>query len=246
MEWLMEELEAPPTSSSLSSQRGRSHHGNGHITTKRVNTDGLRSFTLDDQEDDSEDEVLSVPGVRGAKPPGASRNTAAHGSVFLQVSPTSCSSPCGGFWQRTAAGSRQILAIIGNHPSLAFRRRATRTSSGCWRSLTGRRRAANSDCPPSPAVTARQPTAGERRTTVTRTSSGCDVTPSSLSSPSHPNSSLGECFRQSSSVETPTVKSSSSFLGLFFSSSFSIFFFFFWQIAPLPGPLGLAVVFFIY
>lgn len=86
MEWLMEELEAPPTSSSSSSQRGRSHHGNGHITTKRVNTDGLRSFSLDDQEDDSEDEVLSVPGVRVLKPPGASRNAAANHSAFLQVS----------------------------------------------------------------------------------------------------------------------------------------------------------------
>lgn len=87
MEWLMEEMEAPPISSSLSSQRGRSHHGNGHITTKPVNADGLRSFTLDDQEDDSEDEVLSVPGVRVLRPPGGSRNAAAHGSVFLQVSP---------------------------------------------------------------------------------------------------------------------------------------------------------------
>uniref|UniRef100_H3CWI6 Insulin-like growth factor 2 receptor n=1 Tax=Tetraodon nigroviridis TaxID=99883 RepID=H3CWI6_TETNG len=84
MEWLMEEMEAPPISSSLSSQRGRSHHGNGHITTKPVNADGLRSFTLDDQEDDSEDEVLSVPGVRVLRPPGGSRNAAAHGSVFLQ------------------------------------------------------------------------------------------------------------------------------------------------------------------
>lgn len=89
MEWLMEELEAPTTASSLSSQRGRSHHGNGHITTKPVNTDGLRSFTLDDQEDDSEDEVLSVPGVRVVKPAGGSRSTAAQRSVFLQVSPTS-------------------------------------------------------------------------------------------------------------------------------------------------------------
>lgn len=90
MEWLMEELEAPPTSSSLSSQLGRSHHSNGHITTKPVNADGLRSFTLDDQEDDSEDEVLSVPGVRVVKPSGASRNSSAHRSIFLQVSPTSC------------------------------------------------------------------------------------------------------------------------------------------------------------
>ncbi|KAI3364465.1 hypothetical protein L3Q82_011257, partial [Scortum barcoo] len=82
MEWLMEELEAPPaSSSSSSSNRGRSNHGNGHITTKPVNTDGLRSFTLDDQDDDSEDEVLSVPGVRVVKSSGLS---SAHRSAFLQ------------------------------------------------------------------------------------------------------------------------------------------------------------------
>ncbi|XP_053300759.1 cation-independent mannose-6-phosphate receptor [Pleuronectes platessa] len=78
MEWLMEELDAPPTSSS--SHRGRSHQGNGHIRTKPVNTDALRSFTLDEQEDDSEDEVLSVPGVQVMK----SKNSAAHRSIFLQ------------------------------------------------------------------------------------------------------------------------------------------------------------------
>lgn len=92
MEWLMEELEAPPTSSSSSSKRGRKNHGNGHITTKPVNTDGLRSFSLDEQDDDdSEDEVLSVPGVRVVKSSGLSRHSAAHRSPFLQVSniPTS-------------------------------------------------------------------------------------------------------------------------------------------------------------
>lgn len=92
MEWLMEELEAPQTSSS-SSQRGRSNHANGHITTKPVNTDGLRSFSLDEQDDDSEDEVLSVPGVRVVKSSGASRHSAAQRSAFLQVSiafSTSC------------------------------------------------------------------------------------------------------------------------------------------------------------
>uniref|UniRef100_A0A3Q2XYE7 Insulin-like growth factor 2 receptor n=1 Tax=Hippocampus comes TaxID=109280 RepID=A0A3Q2XYE7_HIPCM len=71
MEWLMEELEAPSATSSTlsfsSSHRGRSHQSNGHIKTKPVNTDGLRSFSLDEQEDDSEDEVLSVPGVRVVK-----------------------------------------------------------------------------------------------------------------------------------------------------------------------------------
>lgn len=85
MEWLMEELEGPPTSSSSSSHRGKSNHGNGHITTKPVNTDGLRSFSLDDQDDDdSEDEVLSVPGVRVVKSSGLSRHSAAHRSPFLQ------------------------------------------------------------------------------------------------------------------------------------------------------------------
>lgn len=241
----MEELEAPPTSSTLSSQRGRSHHGNGHITTKPVNADGLRSFTLDDQEDDSEDEVLSVPGVRVLKPPGASRDSAAHRSVFLQVSPTSCiscdgcSAPCGGCRYCSAAVSYRVFLIIGNHPSLAFRRKATRTWSGFWRSRT-ERRAVNSVSPPSPTATAWQPTGNERRTTVTRTSSGCDVTLSSLSSPSNPNSSLSECVRQSSNNETPTVKSSSSFLG------FSFFFFLegglVWRIAPLPDPCRLSLV----
>uniref|UniRef100_A0A3Q2EC35 Insulin-like growth factor 2 receptor n=1 Tax=Cyprinodon variegatus TaxID=28743 RepID=A0A3Q2EC35_CYPVA len=67
MEWLMEELEAPLSSTS---QRSRSNHSNGHIRTKPVNTDGLRSFSLDEQDEDSEDEVLSVPGVRVLKPSG--------------------------------------------------------------------------------------------------------------------------------------------------------------------------------
>ncbi len=93
MEWLMEELEAPPISSSSSSQRGRNHHGNGHITTKPVNTDGLRSFTLDEQDEDSEDEVLSVPGVRVVKSSGLSRQSAANRSAFLQVSVFASISP---------------------------------------------------------------------------------------------------------------------------------------------------------
>lgn len=84
MEWLMEELEAPLTTSSSSSHRGRSIHGNGHIKTKPVNTDGLRSFSLDDQDDDSEDEVLSVPGVRVVKSSGLASRSAAHRSAFLQ------------------------------------------------------------------------------------------------------------------------------------------------------------------
>ncbi|XP_034555992.1 cation-independent mannose-6-phosphate receptor [Notolabrus celidotus] len=85
MEWLMEELEAPPSSSSSSSHRGKSNHGNGHIKTKTVNTDGLRSFSLDEQDDDdSEDEVLSVPGVRVLKSSGLSRPSTVHRSAFLQ------------------------------------------------------------------------------------------------------------------------------------------------------------------
>ncbi|KAK2889903.1 cation-independent mannose-6-phosphate receptor [Channa argus] len=84
MEWLMEELEVPPASSSSASQRGKSNHANGHITTKPVNTDGLRSFSLDEQDDDSEDEVLSVPGVRVVKSSGLSRQSVAHRSAFLQ------------------------------------------------------------------------------------------------------------------------------------------------------------------
>ncbi|XP_034052997.1 cation-independent mannose-6-phosphate receptor [Gymnodraco acuticeps] len=84
MEWLMEELEGPPSSSS-SSQRGKSSHGNGHIKTKPVNTDSLRSFSLDEQDDsdDSEDEVLSVPGVR-VKSSALSHLSAASHSPFLQ------------------------------------------------------------------------------------------------------------------------------------------------------------------
>lgn len=87
MEWLMEELEAPPTSagSSAGAKRGRSQQSNGHITTKPVNTDGLRSFSLDE---DSEDEVLSVPGVRVLKSSSAHRgHSRAQRSALLQVSP---------------------------------------------------------------------------------------------------------------------------------------------------------------
>uniref|UniRef100_A0AAZ3QLR5 Insulin-like growth factor 2 receptor n=1 Tax=Oncorhynchus tshawytscha TaxID=74940 RepID=A0AAZ3QLR5_ONCTS len=58
MEWLMEEIEAP----AMSSRLGKEHQENGHITTKPVNADALRSFSLEEQED-SEEEVLSVPGV---------------------------------------------------------------------------------------------------------------------------------------------------------------------------------------
>lgn len=52
MEWLMEEVETPV----------QTPHENGHITTKPVSADALRSFSLDEQ--DSEEEVLTIPGVR--------------------------------------------------------------------------------------------------------------------------------------------------------------------------------------
>ena len=97
MEWLMEEQEAPSMSSGPASS---SHHGgsrggaNGHITTKPVN--GLRSLAcggaggveeLDDE--DSEDEVLSVPGVRvfKAAPPSSAPRSSVFRSVFMQVRP---------------------------------------------------------------------------------------------------------------------------------------------------------------
>ena len=168
MEWLMEELEAPPTLSSSSSHRGRSNHGNGHITTKPVNTDGLRSFSLDDQDDDSEDEVLSVPGVRVVKSSGLSRQSAAHRSAFLQVS-VSVSSICPGI---TATCALSLTEVFD------FRRRVTRTWSASWKTQTGRGRAANLAPQALTTVTTRQPTGNGTRMTVTRTSSGCDVTSS--------------------------------------------------------------------
>ncbi|KAM6964907.1 cation-independent mannose-6-phosphate receptor [Aplochiton taeniatus] len=76
MEWLMEELEAPPASSSRRHDRG--NHENGPITTK-----GLRAFSLDDQEEDSEDEVLSVPGVRVVNGTGRA-GASAQRSALLQ------------------------------------------------------------------------------------------------------------------------------------------------------------------
>lgn len=134
MEWLMEELEAPLTSSS-SSQRGRSNHSNGHITTKPVNTDGLRSFSLDE---DSEDEVLSVPGVRVVKSSGASRHSAAHRSAFLQVSVTFSITPAVDKLGEKIAHNVVVVFFPPFH-----RRRATRTWWASWRSRTGRRRTAN-------------------------------------------------------------------------------------------------------
>ncbi|XP_072542274.1 cation-independent mannose-6-phosphate receptor [Salminus brasiliensis] len=74
MEWLMEEVETP----------SRGLQENGHVTTKPVSADALRSFSLDEQ--DSEDEVLTVPGVRihsgrGSGPTSSSRLQAARRRV---------------------------------------------------------------------------------------------------------------------------------------------------------------------
>ncbi|XP_058881252.1 cation-independent mannose-6-phosphate receptor [Acipenser ruthenus] len=55
-EWLMEEIAEP------NSRPSKENQENGHITTKAVSSDAFSSFHLDEQ--DSEDEVLSVPDVR--------------------------------------------------------------------------------------------------------------------------------------------------------------------------------------
>ncbi|XP_043858247.1 cation-independent mannose-6-phosphate receptor isoform X1 [Dromiciops gliroides] len=66
-EWLMEEIQ-------LSASRpGKEGQENGHITTKSVKSDALTSLHADDQ--DSEDEVLTIPDVkihlaRGTRPGG--------------------------------------------------------------------------------------------------------------------------------------------------------------------------------
>lgn len=70
MEWLMEETGTPT----------REPQENGHITTKPVSADALRSFSLDEQ--DSEDEVLTVPGVRIA--PSSSTSSRLQ-SAFLKA-----------------------------------------------------------------------------------------------------------------------------------------------------------------
>ncbi|KAL0967415.1 hypothetical protein UPYG_G00251950 [Umbra pygmaea] len=81
MEWLMEEMETP----AISSRRAKEGKENGHITTKTVNADALRSFSLDEQED-SEDEVLSVPGVRvqGGRNPQRPSGSRMHSSRPLR------------------------------------------------------------------------------------------------------------------------------------------------------------------
>uniref|UniRef100_A0A8C7K6R9 Insulin-like growth factor 2 receptor n=1 Tax=Oncorhynchus kisutch TaxID=8019 RepID=A0A8C7K6R9_ONCKI len=86
MEWLMEEIEAP----AMSSRLGKEHQENGHITTKPVNADALRSFSLEEQED-SEEEVLSVPGVcvlggrTTLRPSGSrTRSSGPHRSALLE------------------------------------------------------------------------------------------------------------------------------------------------------------------
>lgn len=71
MEWLMEETETPT----------REPQQNGHITTKPVSADALRSFSLDEQ--DSEDEVLTVPGVRVTR--GSSLSSSRLQSALLKA-----------------------------------------------------------------------------------------------------------------------------------------------------------------
>ncbi|XP_068926465.1 cation-independent mannose-6-phosphate receptor [Petaurus breviceps papuanus] len=69
-EWLMEEIQ-------LSASRpGKEGQENGHITTKSVKSDALTSLHADDQ--DSEDEVLTIPDVkihlaRGTRPGGTDK-----------------------------------------------------------------------------------------------------------------------------------------------------------------------------
>lgn len=65
----------------------------------------------------------------------------------------------------------------------------------CWRSRTGRGRAANLGRQGATAA------GNGRTTTATRTSSGCDLTASVLRRAIHPNSSLSECL-QGGSDET--------------------------------------------
>lgn len=55
-EWLMEEVQAPAP------RPGKEGQENGHITTKSVKAEALTSLHGDDQ--DSEDEVLTIPEVR--------------------------------------------------------------------------------------------------------------------------------------------------------------------------------------
>ncbi|MBN3306457.1 MPRI protein, partial [Amia calva] len=57
-EWLMEEIATPDSSS----RSGKECQENGHVATKPVKAEAFGAFPLDEQ--DSEDEVLSVPGVR--------------------------------------------------------------------------------------------------------------------------------------------------------------------------------------
>lgn len=55
-EWLMEEIQVPAP------RLGKDGQENGHITTKAVKADALTSLHGDDQ--DSEDEVLTIPEVK--------------------------------------------------------------------------------------------------------------------------------------------------------------------------------------
>ena len=67
-EWLMEEVQAPAP------RPGKEGQENGHITTKSVKAEALTSLHGDDQ--DSEDEVLTIPEVRVHSGRGAGAESA--------------------------------------------------------------------------------------------------------------------------------------------------------------------------
>lgn len=64
-EWLMEEIQVPPP------RPGKEGQENGHITTKSVKAEALSPLHGDDQ--DSEDEVMTIPEVKvhSSRGPGA-------------------------------------------------------------------------------------------------------------------------------------------------------------------------------
>ncbi|XP_077611202.1 cation-independent mannose-6-phosphate receptor [Crocuta crocuta] len=70
-EWLMEEIQVPTP------RPGKEGQENGHITTKSVKADALTSLHGDDQ--DSEDEVLTIPEVKVQAGRGTGAASAQHG-----------------------------------------------------------------------------------------------------------------------------------------------------------------------
>lgn len=72
-EWLMEEIQAPTP------RPGKEGQENGHITTKSVTAEALTSLHGDDQ--DSEDEVLTIPEVRVHSGRGTGAASVPHGRI---------------------------------------------------------------------------------------------------------------------------------------------------------------------